>query len=518
MKKSIESVLKRKNKRFPLFGKQAVALCLSIWATGGCFAGESGPRIQNVRVFSTRANPSGIGVGFWANYSCSRQVVEKFGLRPLEREGFSTWRSIEKSPGVYTWTGRLESEKNAHRAGATVITSVNMMFTKQMNKDGMDAIPSFYVQDIRDPATRAAAKRFLAAFVENALNELGTVVLVPDYEFLWFVLPRTPELRETYRDWFVEAAGVCRETAKKMGRSGDLKVACIFNTNPLETSKGLIGGGNPPGHVPQQWIKDVVAASDIAAIDSYAQDRTAPTSAGTFFDVVKFWVENYVHNKTIYITENGFSSCEEHGKTPPGYHARGTEAEQAEYFKNVFSTLQHKGEAGYAFLANVKGYCIWMYRDSSEKGDPVECYFGVVRADGSPKPACKSIQDGIGALEKSRLSPWLGQPPRNVTVMLNSGLGVDLNYTDGFEHDFLEIALNAPAAGQNTVVEFHFDCPVSLVAELPGGVWKTITDEKKLQTLSIDNLPAGTSVVRIFATASRFPVRTKLEQVVLKNP
>jgi hypothetical protein len=164
--------------------------------------------VASARVVSLEPNPTGLSVGFWANYSRSGDVVQDFGLRPIERVNFHSWKSVEKAPGIFTWKDVFNQEKNAQRAGATVVSAVNTMFTFTLNAQGMCCIPKFYPQDIRDPQTREAAKKFLAAFVEQQLAEEGPVTLMFDYEFFWFGLPRTPEIRKTYRDWFVEAVQV----------------------------------------------------------------------------------------------------------------------------------------------------------------------------------------------------------------------------------------------------------------------------------------------------------------------
>lgn len=470
---------------------------------------QTEPRIESAKVIGYEPNPDGLQIGFWANYSNSKGVVEDFGLRPIERVGFTAWRSMEKEPGVYDFAGDAKWEKNAHRAGATVVSAVNVMFTKAINPQGMDAIPPFYPQDIRDPKTREAARRFLAAYVENKLNVLGPVVLTLDYELMWFALPRTPEIRQTYRDWFVEAAEVCRQTAAKLGRTKDLQIVCIVNSDPLTIAKGLIGGENPPNHEPQQWLLDVANAADIFAIDSYGQDKANPTSAEGLMREVRFWVNHYAKDKPIYVTESGFSSSEESGKTKPGYHARGTEAEQAEFLKNVFDTLRRKNEPGNEYLKNVQAYCVWMYLDSKEKDDPVEQHFGLLRFDRSRKPAWHVVKSSIDQIERSPLSPWRRQPSRDVSNEVSSGAKVPLRYINGTRHDGLELAITG--AKPETMVELTFDQPVSLVVKMPDGSWKAlISEEKEVHRLVLKEIADDRGSLQVFPTSAKFPVEINL--------
>ena len=466
--------------------------------------------ITSARVVSLEPNPTGLSVGFWANYTRSGDVVQDFGLRPIERVNFHTWRSIEKTPGIYTWNDPFKQEKNAQRAGATVVSAVNIMFNLTLNKQGMVAMPTFYPQDIRNPVTRAAARKFLAAFVEHQLEAEGPVVLMLDYEFFWFALPRTPEVRQTYHDWFLEAAQVCRDTAARLGRSQDLVIAC----NPATDLRGALHliGSPVQNHQPQPWLKDIVDASDVVTLDIYGQDPAHPVSADTLLTEVRFFIENYAKDKPFYITENGYSSDLE-GKTgvvrKPG-HGHGTEAEQAAYYRNVFAAWMHKNDPGNEYLRNLRGYCMWCYSDRKDQTDPTERYFGLVRLDGTHKPAWDVVREGIAQIEADPvLSPWKQAGSRDAMPDLAGPQGLALHYQNGTNHDVLEIGLSN--ASQPAGLDLTFDQPVSVVAQLPDGSWRA--DIAKDQTQHHLDLPAGTNgnqVVRIVATASKLPVNVRL--------
>jgi len=465
--------------------------------------------IASARVVSLEPNPTGLSVGFWADYTHSGDVARDFGLRPIERVNFHEWKQIEKSPGIYTWNDPFKQEKNAQRAGATVFSAVNLMFNLSLNKQGMAAMPAFYPQDIRDPQTRTAAKKFLAAFVEHQLDNEGPVVLMLDYEFFWFALPRTPEIRQAYRDWFIEAAQVCRDTAAKLGRSQDLVIACNPATD-LRGASNLIGSP-VKNHQPQQWLKDIVDASDVVTLDIYGQDPANPVADDTLLNEVRFFVENYAKDKPVYITENGYSTdLEGHPAVRHPGHGHGSEAEQAAYYQNVFTAWIHKNDPGNAYLKNLRGYCIWCYSDRKDQTDPEERDFGLVRIDGSHKPGWDAVHKGIAQIEADPgLNPWKQAASRDVTQDLDGSDGVALHYQNGTTHDVLEIEL--ADASRPAGLDLTFNQPVSVVAQLPDGSWRA--DIARDQTQHHLDLPAGANgnkTVRIMATASKFPVDVRL--------
>ncbi|MCX7869878.1 MAG: hypothetical protein N2322_08010, partial [Terrimicrobiaceae bacterium] len=287
---------------------------------------EASPPAVRATLSKFGENPGGLDTGFWANYRMSGAVVRDFGPRPLERVNFHKWLQHEKKPGVMDFQNAFTWEKSAHLAGSTVITNVNVFFTKKLNPEGMDCIPPWHVQDIDDSRTRAAARSYLQAFVRELLEQTGSAWLALDYEMFWFALPTKPEVRESYRQWFVEAAALCREVAAEMGLSDRLKIGFIANTDPYDTAGHSIGSPAGPGHVPQQWLLDCIAAADFVGFDTYAGGATGDVTPGPQLKAMRFWLENYVGDKPFYITESGFSTAVQEGDKRKGYHIRGTEA------------------------------------------------------------------------------------------------------------------------------------------------------------------------------------------------
>jgi hypothetical protein len=464
-------------------------------------------------------NPEGLQAGFWANYKFSKEVLRDFGLRPLERVNFHKWAQFEKKPGEFQWNDCFRSEKLAHLAGSTVIGNVNVFFTRTLNPEGMDAIPEFHTRDIRDPATRKAARRFLVEFVTRSLDEIGQTRLLLDYEFLWFALPRTQEVRDAYRDWFVEAAALCRETATNLGKQHLLKIGCCLDSDPLSTAKHLIGSPALPIHEPQKWLQDVVRASDFLAVDTYAYDPADPASPKAFLNGLKFWIEQYAGDKPVFVTENGFSTAPAYGYSEKGYHARGTEAEQARFFENVFAAFQNRSAPEFRFLERIRGYCIWMYRDMNSMKDPLEDHFGILRRDGSPKPAFQVIKKGIEGIERSpSLSPVTLTQEKAISSEELSSHGIRLTYDAGAEHQALQISFQKAAGVSAVELSVETANPCCVMAHVEGAGWfSNHPRQNQKQTLRLAPLPdAKTQTVTLYFTSEKLPAETLVRRVELQ--
>ena len=305
--------------------------CLALLAVLTAMA--SGPTqaepMWTVEKRHARANPTGMQFGFWANYNKMPEALVDFGRNPITRVAFTKWAMIEEKKGEYTWGRHFANHELAHQCGSTIIASVNVIFSHEVNPKTTHAIPPFYPPRISHPETRGAAERFVDAYVRELLRRIGRVILTFDYELMWHYLPRTPKIRAEYRDWYVSACAIARRAADDMGMGRHLKLMPIVNGNPLKSAADLIGSP-AANHQSQQWLLDVVGASDYLGIDTYAYDPKNPGSAETTLKVVQFWRDHYAMGKPIYISENGFSTVREaHPDFPKkGHHARGTEAEQ----------------------------------------------------------------------------------------------------------------------------------------------------------------------------------------------
>lgn len=477
-------------------------LCARLFGAGGNF---------QVEKITYEPNPGGLQIGFWANYNRTADILRDFGPRPVERVNFLKWRQIEKSPGQYDWKNAFLFERYAHMAGATVVTNINTIFTSRINPQGMECIPETYPQDITDPKTRAAARRFLAAATEEMLAQAGSVWLALDYEFLWFGNPKTPEIRKAYRDWFVESAALIRETAAKLGAADRVKIVIIVNTDPYEVAQVLLGSPASPKHTPQKWMLDCVRAADIFAIDTYAGGNAPKVSAQSQLEVIRFWIKYYALDRPVFVTESGCSTSREHGDTTRGYHLRGTEAEQAAFFKEMFAALEERRHDPQ--LRRLAGYCVWSYLDQGTDPSVTNDAFGLRRADNTPKPAFAVVGEAIARLESSpKNTPVRQSAARDITADLSEGRPVTLHRKDGVSYDTVRFTLTPPEAQAARFLELETSTPVSYTARVGEAPWSTSLPETSTRhRIALDSLPSGTvSRILVNFTAPVFPVETQL--------
>ena len=101
--------------------------------------------LETLRRVHQEPNPRGLLLGFWANHDRSDAVLRDFGPRPVERVDFTRWAAVERSPGQYT-RPEWNALRRAHLNGSTIITSVNTIFTREVQPASGSAIPAFYPQ------------------------------------------------------------------------------------------------------------------------------------------------------------------------------------------------------------------------------------------------------------------------------------------------------------------------------------------------------------------------------------
>ncbi|GAB4182063.1 MAG: hypothetical protein Fur0032_23150 [Terrimicrobiaceae bacterium] len=489
--------------------KHRVLVALTLMASSLPIFAES--PIGGAALVKYGPNPTGFDTGFWANYRRSADVVRDFGPRPLERVNFHKWRQHEKKKGAYNFEHAFRWESWAHLAGSTAITNLNTFFTKKLNPDGMDCIPEFYPQNIDDPETREAARNYLRAAVRELLEQTGTAWLALDYEMLWFALPTKPEVRESYRAWFVESAALCREVAAEMGMSERLKIGCIVNTDPYDTARHSIGSPASPHHEPQQWLLDCFAAADFIGFDTYAGGATGEVTPDAQLRGMRFWLKNYVGDKPFYITESGFTTSVEQGYKHKGYHIRGTEAQQAGFFTAMFQALTGARQNPADPLSRVRGYLIWKYADRGYQEDPVEQFFGLVRQDGSRKPAHAAVAAELARIDADpTLSATQVVEKQDLTDEVLGGEAFWICRDGGHKFDTVELRLEPGPAGKLVV---NADTPVCLITRLGGGPWITTAPEPCIRP-SIE-IPARDreTTLQIQFTAAKYPLKTQITSI-----
>ncbi len=475
--------------------------------------------IREPRLVHYEPNPTGLNTGFWANYRRSADIVRDFGPRPLERVNFHKWSQHEKKPGSYDFKDAFKWERWAHLAGSTVITNINTFFTHKLNPDGMNCIPEFYKQDINDAATRDAARRYLEAAVRKLLEETGGAWIALDYEMLWFALPVKPHIRESYRDWFIESATLCRKVAGEMGMADRIKIGFIANTDPYDTAGHSIGSPAGPDHVPQQWLKDCIAAADFVGLDTYAggaQDDVTP-----FYQLraMRFWLDYYVGDKPFYITESGFSTATEQGHYSKGYHIRGTEAQQAEFFTAMFRELCAARAEVANPLSKVRGYLIWKYADRSDQEDPVEAYLGLTREDGSRKPAHAVVAEALSKIDSDpKLSAWRVSGSRDLSTEVRAGKPFEVSRDGGLDFDVIEFDIT-PATSAPLMLRMRTSEPVCLLVSVNDAQWLTTHPNTSTEPrIHLPELAKGRkSRIAIQLTSPKYPLKTHVTGLWIEN-
>ena len=339
-----------------------------------------------------------------------------------------------------------------------------------------------------------------------------------DYEFLWFANPTTPKIRKAYRDWFIESAELVRETAAALGAEGRIKIVIIVNTDPYEYAQTWIGAPALPVHKPQRWILDCVRAADIFAIDTYAGGNAPKVSAKSQLEVIDFWTKYYALNRPVFVTESGCSSSREHGDLTRGYHLRGTEAEQAVFFQEMFSALENRKKD--SRLRRLSGYCIWSYIDDGSDPSRTEGSFGLRRKNGEAKPVFHVVSEGIARIEKSsKNAPVRENQVLDVTAELNSGKPVALSRLDGVSYDTLRFLFTPEMDSADPYfLELNTSSPVSYIARIGESPWiSSLPNVSSHHRIDLGHLAKGKSLqILVNFTAPVFPVKTQLLSAAVK--
>ena len=471
-----------------------------------------------VEKITVRENPAGFQVSLWANGRQELMFLD-FGRRPFDRVCFHKWDFFEEKKGEYKWGKHFERYQKAHRFGSTVIANVNIISTRKVNPQAAHTIPKCYPPRISDPITRAAAHRFLKAYTRELLTRCGSVILVLDYELFWNYLPRTKERQNEYRDWYVEAAATARATAKELEMSNALRLMPIVNGDPLRNAPKSL---NSPaeGHKPAKWLLDVIEASDLLGIDTYSYNPRDPASPAQTLKTVEFWATHYSQGKPVYITEAGLSSLIEYDKSNQarrGYHARGTEAEQAAFLGSLLDTIIERKQKGLAPWTQFRGLSVWMHRDQKfpYKKSALETHFGVVRLDGSRKPAFNAVHQRIAAIESDpKRCPWRETACVDVAEQLHgTGQSVPLTFSTGTDFDFIRCRFTPPNGHKQAVLKLRLKESGTVLARVNAGKWIAVDHQREATVSLADIDQSGENLVQLYFTGAKHPFRQELESV-----
>ncbi len=479
------------------------------------------PAVLSMVKLTAKPNPTGLQVGFWEVFNQQAVTLKSMGKRPVSRGNFESWIKLETSPGVYAFP-TVSPYTVTRRYGEQVLAAINISFSSAITP-GKQTIPSFYTNDIADPTTRAAAKKFLYAYVQYMLKQVGPMLLTIDYEIMsnWklFGSDAGRDARAaTWGAWYVEAAGVARQAAADLGLSGQLKLQPIVNGNPFAPNNPIAKG---PGA--NQWLLDVVSKSDYLALDTYHTDPNLPVQDPTnTIKIIRFWIENFAGDKAVNLTENGFTTITEHDpsitRKERDMKLTGTEQEQAEYYTALFPRLLAANKPGGAFKNKLRSINLWSITDNSRAATTDDIYFGLVRLDGTEKPAAPVVRSAIKTLEADPFNqPWTLQGA-GLDVTSSMDAGVDLTYTDGTDFEFIRYTDPQLAAGSLCHLSGELDNPGSLVVSV-NGQWVYAEVSSGLFDVDLGSAcePGGQNIVDVYATGPRFPFAQKISLLKLKT-
>ncbi len=481
------------------------------------------PATLTLTKYSAVPNTTGFAVGFWEGHGYQDTTLHTAGRRPIARAGFDSWLAIERAKGQYSFPVTQLYQKT-HAYGERAMVAVNISFSSAIQA-GSSTIPSFYKDDITDPTTRAAAKQFLYAYVQNLLQTVGSVTLTIDYEVVggWKLIYGLDPLRDTraanWGAWYVEAAAVARKAAQDLGMASQLKLQPIVNSDPFSSNNAMLEGPTARN----QWLVNAVAVSDSLALDTYHSDPTrAVDDPQHTIDTIRFWIDKFSAGKPVVVTENGFTTITQQNpaitRAQRDYRYTGTEADQASYFSKLFPALVSANAAGGIFHNQLRGFSMWSIVDNDQAPDAGSVYFGVTRLDGSEKPSAAVVRNAIASLESDPFTrPWKFTDGGTEVTATNVA-GTTLTFTDGDKFDVLRLQDPALAAGTACHLTGSATAASSVLVNL-NGKWNAFNLKGGYFDLALTGQckPGAYNVADIYATGVKFPASQKLSNVQLRT-
>ncbi|XZF15676.1 T9SS type A sorting domain-containing protein [Chitinophagaceae bacterium MMS25-I14] len=487
-----------------------------------------------------KPNPTGMALGFWEVFSGQQLTLDSIGKRPTSRVDFRDWDTIEDNDtaGLYHFQGVFDNFKKAHNYGETILGAVNVCFTDKVTPNKR-SIPSYYNGSISNPTTRAAAIRFIKAYVREALTEVGALTLTIDYEVCSNYKLSSPDTSTDKRgmtrldratewgNWYADASAAARFIADSMGMSNRLKLQPIVNGNPLDPGNPISQG---PTHNP--WLIQVVDSSDYLALDTYQSDSIySNTSAQTTFNIIKFWTDSFSHGKGVIVTENGFNTVTSYdpGKTREdrGYKTTGTEADQATFYTNIFNQLSSSNAASGIFHNKLRSYNIWSICDNITKDTSDEdYYFGIVGMTKTApntyvpyaKPALAVVRNGYNYIDTSAFNrPYSNVADTTVSYIKNATNTnyVTLNYNNGDDFDFLRYTATLPA-GNTYYLHVQAVNTCNFMVHV-NKKWLYFANRTQVDTDITAYCISGTNTVDVYCTGEKFPFVQQVKTLRVNN-
>jgi len=510
-------------------------------------------------------NATGVQFGFWENQTYQYQTFHTFGHRPTARVAIDAWNSIEgdneTTAGNYNWksfdTSTLADLKLTHQYGETIFAAVNVSFSA-FTSGSKDTIPAFYAdQDITQPATRAAALKFLTAYVKHLLPAVGSFTLTVDYEVVsnfnlastqgddaacgtaagtnlpWYACRDTRATTWAY--WFADAAKAIHDAAAAYNKANAtnyvVQVQPIVNGNVTDPTNAVNTGS-------KAWIPVMVAASDAIAMDNYHCAYGQPvTSAQGEIDAIKQWNSLLGTTKRIVVAENGFSSglstegniCQQNNLTQGKF--KGTPTEQATYYTNLLPALRAATISGGPLYGRLASFNIWSTIDNPLVAPPdTDHFFGVVGQPpaqgqfGADKPATRPVHDLITGFETDpTLMPTTEVSAVDITQSIASGATISFNA--GADHSFVRYTHKPFGIGQACTLSVTIKSALAddrLMLHVDGNDWLSapIAASTTPTTISTPLNAAQCSgegthalTVDIYVTGDSFPVKRTITAV-----
>lgn len=478
-------------------------------------------------------NPTGLRFGFWETFSHQQDTLAFVGRRPSARVGFDNWAAIELSEGVYTWPGSPGNDKkerytDTHRYGETILAAVNISFAIAAPYRGLTG-----KVDITDPHVRVAARKFLAAYVKWLMGISGSVVLTIDYEIVsnyGLGKPGSSQKGREWAEWYVEAAAIARQAAAEFCAKNDSKATLqlqpIFNGNPFDPENPISTGGSNPDN---QWIHDVVAASDALAFDTYHRDPDRLTGDPTrTLDIIAFWIREFARGgKPVVVTENGFSTALDAGVPPPPPDAPpkyiGTEAQQRAYFNQLLPALLAQNKTGGRFNNQLRGFHIWCITDNEIARDETDRYFGLIDLRGPTpraKPAAAFVQGHIRSAEADPFhQPYKTAPidGRNLAEKLANGTAlVTMRLNGGDDFEMLRYTDRGPANAKDVQLAVTLATAGCLLLNV-NGHWIHAAEATSFHIPISAHYRLGESnQIDVYVTDAVFPVRKQVQSLTVE--
>ncbi len=450
-------------------------------------------------------NESGLQQGFFTNYNKQADAFLNYGSLPIDRTGFYKWSKIEKKNEngeiVYEMPN-FNNDKSSHKAGNTIINCIDISANLYWNDLLSESyIPSWYTQDITNSETRAAAKKFLKAFVKEMMTQVnGDVILAIDYEvdnFLGLWNNAWGKYKaKAFAEWFAEACEVAREAAAELGKRENLKLIVIYDRI---TKLHRLGVGE------NQWMLDVAKVADYIGLDSYDfyEDRT---DASVTLECIRFLMNNYSLGKPVIVVENGIKMKNDFSEIDP---VTGLNQLQlaTQYYKNLYREFRFALERGDFLNANLSGFLFWSYYDTNDTADTV-C--GIVDSDNTLRDNGIAIKEGIDSLYKQK--QFNPSKLKNVSAITGDST---VNVKSGTEYDELTIIANGNSSDGTGAVSVKLDNAASVFVTVNGEEYYTDYRYVKNHSIEVKNLRRGTNVIKIQVGCEQVPFSITVKEAKL---